>query len=42
MKYTQAYINSIGYELPPVVVTSSELETRLQPVYQALRMPAGR
>ncbi len=41
MKYTRAYINSIGYELPPVVVTSAELESRLQPVYQALRMPAG-
>src|SRR5205823_3776477 len=30
-----------GYELPPVVVTSSELEARLRPVYQALRLPEG-
>src|SRR3954470_21619422 len=41
MKYSRVYIDSIGYELPPVVVTSSELETRLQPVYQSLRLPSG-
>src|SRR5258708_10394826 len=41
MKYTRAFIDSIGYELPPVVVTSSDLETRLHPVYKALKMPAG-
>ena len=41
MKYTRVYIDSIGYELPPVVVTSSELEGRLSPVYRALKMPDG-
>jgi 3-oxoacyl-[acyl-carrier-protein] synthase III len=41
MKYTRAFIDSIGYELPPVVVTSGELEARLRPVYQALRLPEG-
>jgi len=41
MKYSRVYIDAIGYELPPVIVTSSELEARLQPVYQALRMPQG-
>ena len=41
MKYSRVYIDSIGYELPPVVVTSAELESRLQPVYQSLRLPAG-
>jgi acyl-CoA:acyl-CoA alkyltransferase len=41
MKYTRAYIDSIGYELPPVVVTSTDLEARLRPVYQALRLPEG-
>jgi acyl-CoA:acyl-CoA alkyltransferase len=41
MKYSRVYIDSIGYELPPVVVTSSELEERLRPLYQALRMPEG-
>ena len=41
MKYSRVYIDSIGYELPPVVVTSTELEARLRPVYQALRLPEG-
>ena len=41
MKYSRVYIEAIGYELPPVVVTSGELEARLQPLYEALRMPAG-
>ena len=39
MKYSRVFIDAIGYELPPVVVTSQELETRLQPLYQALRIP---
>src|SRR6266571_1933736 len=41
MKYARVYIDSFGYELPPVVVTSRELEARLRPVYQALHMPEG-
>jgi 3-oxoacyl-[acyl-carrier-protein] synthase-3 len=41
MKYSRVHIDAIGYELPPVVVTSAELEARLRPVYQALRMPEG-
>ena len=41
MKYSRVFLDAITYELPPVVVTSRELETRLRPVYQALRMPEG-
>src|SRR5215212_9069814 len=41
MKYTRVFIDAIGYELPPVVVTSTELEARLRSVYQALRIPQG-
>src|SRR5947199_5829889 len=41
MRYSRVHIDGIGYELPSVVVTSSELEARLRPVYQALRMPEG-
>lgn len=41
MNYTRVYIDAIGYELPPVVVTSAELEARLKSVYQALRIPEG-
>jgi acyl-CoA:acyl-CoA alkyltransferase len=41
MKYSRVYIDTIGYELPPVVVTTHELEARLRPVYQALHLPEG-
>ena len=41
MRYSRVYIDAMGYELPPVVVTSLELEGRLE---AALRRaaPAGR
>jgi 3-oxoacyl-[acyl-carrier-protein] synthase-3 len=41
MKYSRVYIEAMGYELPPVVVTSAELETRLRSAYEALRIPEG-
>ena len=41
MKYSQVHIEAIGYELPPVVVSTAELESRLAPVYQALKMSPG-
>jgi 3-oxoacyl-[acyl-carrier-protein] synthase-3 len=41
MRYQRVYLDSIGYELPPVVVTSRELEARLRPVYEALHMSEG-
>ena len=41
MNYSRVFIDAIGYELPPVVVTSSELEARLRPMYEALRIPEG-
>jgi 3-oxoacyl-[acyl-carrier-protein] synthase-3 len=41
MKYSRVFIDAIGYELPPVVVTSHELEARLRPVYQALHLQEG-
>lgn len=41
MRYDKVFIEAIGYELPPEVVTSDELEERLHPAYQALRIPAG-
>jgi acyl-CoA:acyl-CoA alkyltransferase len=41
MKYSRVFIDAIGYELPPVVVTSAELESRLRPVYERLRLPEG-
>ena len=41
MQYTRVYVDAIGYELPPVVVTSTELEDRLKGLYETLRIPEG-
>lgn len=41
MKYHHVYIDSFGYELPPHVVTSDDLEDRLAPVYEALHLQRG-
>ncbi len=41
MKYSRVFLDAIGYELAPVVVTTQELEARLRPVYEALRVSEG-
>lgn len=41
MKYSKVSIESFGYELAPVVVTSAELESRLEPLYKALHFAPG-
>ncbi len=41
MKYTKVNLTGLAYELAPNVVTSEELEKRVEPVYQALRLPLG-
>lgn len=41
MHYSRVYIESIGYELPPVVVSTAELEARLKPFYDAHKLPTG-
>ena len=41
MRYSRVYLEAIGYELAPVVVSTAELEARLEPLYKTLRMPAG-
>jgi 3-oxoacyl-[acyl-carrier-protein] synthase-3 len=41
MNYSRVYLESIGYELAPVVVSTEELEARLEPLYKALRLPKG-
>ncbi|NQZ82045.1 MAG: 3-oxoacyl-ACP synthase III [Colwellia sp.] len=41
MKYTRVFINSFAYELAPLVVSSSSLESRLAPLYQKYRIPMG-
>jgi len=39
MKYSRVFIEAIGYELAPVVVTSDELEERLACDESRLRAP---
>ncbi|MFZ2653666.1 MAG: 3-oxoacyl-ACP synthase III [Victivallales bacterium] len=42
MLYKNVNIDSFGYELAPEVVSSDDIENQLAPVYQRLRLPAGR
>src|SRR3954464_6852538 len=41
MRYSRVYLEAIGYELAPVVVSTAELEARLEPLYKALHLPMG-
>ncbi len=41
MNFQRVHMESIGYELPPTVVTSDELEERLQPAYRDLHISPG-
>lgn len=40
--YSQVCLHTIGYELPPRVVSSEQIEERLSALYQRLRLPTGR
>lgn len=41
MRYSRVHIESIGYELAPVVVSTAELESRIAPMYEAMGMRPG-
>ncbi len=41
MKYNKVHLDALGYELAPNVVTSAELEERIEPVYRKLGLPSG-
>jgi 3-oxoacyl-[acyl-carrier-protein] synthase-3 len=41
MRYSKVYIDSFGYELPPNVVSSDDLESRLEPLYETLHFQKG-
>jgi len=41
MHYSNVYIDAFGYELPPHIVTSDDLESRLGPVYERLHLQKG-
>lgn len=42
MRFKHVCLESLGYTLPEEEVTSEELEDRLGPVYERLRLPEGR
>ena len=42
MRFQHVAIEAFACTLPPHVVTSDEIEARLAPVYERLRLPAGR
>lgn len=41
LRYRRVHIAAIGHELPAQVVTTREIEARLAPLYQALRVQPG-
>ncbi len=41
-RFNNVAIESLGYTLPPEVWTSDEIEQRLEPVYERLKLPKGR
>jgi 3-oxoacyl-[acyl-carrier-protein] synthase-3 len=41
MRYSRVHVESIGYELAPVVVSTAELEGRIAPAYEAMGMKPG-
>ena len=41
MKYSKVFIDSIGYELPPVVVSTAELEDQISSLFNKLHIPEG-
>jgi 3-oxoacyl-[acyl-carrier-protein] synthase-3 len=41
MRFERVFIDRFGYELAPCVVSSEELEERLEPVYRRLRIEPG-
>ncbi|HBC87570.1 MAG TPA: 3-oxoacyl-ACP synthase III [Lentisphaeria bacterium] len=42
MIYKNVNIESFGYELAPEVITSDDIEKKLSPVYERLKLPFGR
>src|SRR3954466_15628355 len=42
MKFENVCIESLAVALPEEVLTSTEIETRLRPLYERLKLPEGR
>ncbi|MCF1428462.1 MAG: 3-oxoacyl-ACP synthase III [Shewanella sp.] len=41
MNYSRVFVSGLGYELAPDVISSTQLEQRLLPLYQKFRIPHG-
>jgi len=42
MRYQNVCVEALGYTLPEEIVTSADIEQRLQPLYGRLRLPEGK
>ncbi len=42
MRFSHVCLHDFGYVLPPVELSSEDIETRLEPVYNRLKLPNGR
>lgn len=42
MRYSHVCLDTIGYQLPPRVVSSADIERSLTPLYERLKLPYGR
>ena len=42
MMYSKVCLDTFAYVLPPRILSSEEIENRLAPVYERLKLPAGR
>jgi 3-oxoacyl-[acyl-carrier-protein] synthase-3 len=42
MRYDRVCIESLGYTLPELRISSADIEQRLEPLYRRLRLPEGR
>lgn len=42
MRYQNVHLESFGYTLPEEIITTDDIEHRLAPVYERLRLPHGR
>ncbi len=42
MHFSNVCLHTFGYQLPPIVLSSKEIERRLEPLYKRLKLPAGR
>ena len=42
MRFQKTYIESLGYCVPDEILSSDDIENQLSPLYERLRLPAGR